>query len=399
MVSAEKLDFLLDKTRTIISHQREMKKARGETFNVFSILNMERRENETHSAFLAELLSPKGSHLRGNVFLQLFLETIEDSTIDLESAQTKVEHHIGPRNNKAKIGGRIDIYIWDRNGNCISIENKIDAGDQNSQIERYCNHNKDKNKVYYLTLKGAEPSVGSKGALVNGEHFYTISYRDHILEWLDKCIKEAAEQAILRESIKQYKLLIQKLTSTMDKKHQQDLTELMLKHFDEAAYIAENFAKVSTAIKERVRQRVIQKLRERLPETFVIHPGNKADKNYSQIWFKIRGFEHRELFFGLESFSGLGNYNGALFLGTFNTTGKKVGYATENYKFSNYWINTYQLPDLDQYSMHLGNSKTLQKIHTDEAFQEEFVEHVVRETALYLAQHVEPLRTYLEKTN
>lgn len=399
MVSTEKLDFLLDKTRTIISHQREMKKVRGETFNVFSILNMERRENETHSAFLAELLSPNGSHLRGNVFLQHFLETIEDKTIELETAQAKVEHHIGPRNDKAKTGGRVDIFIWDSRGNCICIENKIDAGDQHAQIERYCNHNKEKNRVYYLTLKGAEPSDGSKGGLINGEHFYTISYREQILEWLDKCIKEAAEQPILRESIKQYKLLIQKITSTMDKKHQQDLTELMLKHFDESAYIADNFVKVSAAIKERIRQSVIQKLKERLPDTFVIHPGNKADKHYSQIWFKVKGFESSKLFFGIESFSGQGNYNGALFIGTFNGFGRKIGFATENYKFSNYWINTYPLPNLDHYQMHLGNSTTLKKIHTDKVFYEEFVNHIVSETDLYLAQHVEHLRAYLAKGN
>src|SRR5688572_19048301 len=113
---AENTRVLLQTTKKIAEHQEEIKRLRGESFNVFSILKMESRENETHSAFLGELLNPFGSHLKGVLFLQLFLETIEyKGQFDLHSASVQLEKSVGARNNELKIGGRVDIYIYDDN--------------------------------------------------------------------------------------------------------------------------------------------------------------------------------------------------------------------------------------------------------------------------------------------
>lgn len=98
-----------------------------ENLNLFSILKMESNENATHSAFLGELLNPKGSHLKGNIFLKLFLATIHGhgKIFDVDSTQLILEKYIGIRNDETKQGGRIDIYLKDKRGNSISIENKI----------------------------------------------------------------------------------------------------------------------------------------------------------------------------------------------------------------------------------------------------------------------------------
>ena len=84
-------------------------------------------------------------------FLQLFLETVEHGghlQIGKHMSVT-LEHHIGWVDYEKKAGGRIDIYIEDRSKylekritKSISIENKINAGDQYLQIARYVNHNK-----------------------------------------------------------------------------------------------------------------------------------------------------------------------------------------------------------------------------------------------------------------
>jgi len=400
MINEDKLKNLLEHTSTILKHQRAMKKARGETFNVFSLLGMERSENKTHSAFLAELLNPSGSHLKGNVFLRLFLEVVEEKSIDVETAQVKVEHHIGLRDDKAKTGGRIDIYIWDRNGYSVSIENKIYAGDQNAQVERYCNYRKSSNKVYYLTLKGDEPSAASKGELESGTDYFNISYRDQVQEWLDRCIKEAAEHPILRESIKQYKLLIQKLTSTMDKKHQQDLNDLMLRHIRESSYIAENFAKVSATIKESVRQSVLGKLKEgRLGTGLTIAAGRDISDRYSQIWIRLKGMEDRKMFFGLESFSGQGHKGGALFIGVYNNGSKNNAYIAKSDRDSGNWYNVKELSNYAGYVLNLSNTDTLQRLHSDATFKEELVEHVVGEVEAYLDEHAGPLRAHLATEN
>lgn len=58
--------------------------------------------------------------------------------------------HIGEIDTERLTGGKIDTYIQDKNGNIISIENKINAKDQAYFIERYCNHEKESEKQSLL---------------------------------------------------------------------------------------------------------------------------------------------------------------------------------------------------------------------------------------------------------
>jgi hypothetical protein len=241
MENVTTIEYLLQETQRIAHRQQEMAVLRGENFNLFSILKMERKENSTHSAFLEELLNPKGSHLLGDVFLRSFLQEIDFKNIsdfDFESAKTKVEYHIAFKDIENKTGGRIDILISDKNGNTISVENKIDAGDQDYQIERYANFNKEKNTVYYLTLTGHPPSKKSKGDLNEDEDYHCISYSDTIISWLEKCHKEASNQAILRETIKQYMILISKLTNKLSSQEmKKELEQLISKNYSSAKLI------------------------------------------------------------------------------------------------------------------------------------------------------------------
>ena len=110
----KQIDLLLSHTRSVISHQKERERLLGEKFNVFSILRMERSENSTHSAFISELLKPDGSHLKGDLFLRLFLKVLGNDTLELESAKVITEYYIGRVDAKGKTGGRIDIFIFDK---------------------------------------------------------------------------------------------------------------------------------------------------------------------------------------------------------------------------------------------------------------------------------------------
>ena len=171
------LTNLFTSVQNLINHQEELEKAKGEKFNVFSILRMETKENDTHSNFLGNLLDPRGTHLMGPTFLKLFLDQINnESVLDIETTNVTLEYSCGPTNHKEKTGGRIDIYLEDNFGKSLSIENKIYADDQPNQIQRYVNHNKGNNQVYYLTLHGTEPSKKSKGKLKSGEDYFIISY-------------------------------------------------------------------------------------------------------------------------------------------------------------------------------------------------------------------------------
>lgn len=238
---------LLQSVDVTIKQQKEIQRLRGEDFNVFSILGIESRENKTHSAFLGELLNPQGTHGFGSRMLELFLQTIglPSRKFDVSDATIRLEAVCGNRDDVLKSGGRIDILLRDRRGKTVCIENKIYAGDQNAQIERYVNYNKANNTVYYLTLDGRPASSQSKGNLQDDQDYYCISYSTTILTWLEQCYREAAAHPILRESIRQYIILVKKLTHQLiDKTMEQNVFHLIASNYESAKVIADNIGKV-----------------------------------------------------------------------------------------------------------------------------------------------------------
>ena len=67
---------LLEKVSTKIKYENKEKQKTAEDFNIFEILGVAHLEVSTHSAFIANLLNPKGSHSQGTKFLEKFLEFI-----------------------------------------------------------------------------------------------------------------------------------------------------------------------------------------------------------------------------------------------------------------------------------------------------------------------------------
>ena len=131
----------------------------GEYFNIFNILSLSTNEVRTHSAFIAELLNPRGSHGQGSLYLDRFLAQfgIAGQAFDSKRSKVEIEYHIGGIDAKNSTGGRIDILLTDANTNRIMIENKIYAGDQHEQLLRYHRYDP-KAALFYLTLSGNEPS-------------------------------------------------------------------------------------------------------------------------------------------------------------------------------------------------------------------------------------------------
>ena len=264
----------------IIKHQKEIAILKGENFNIFSILKMEYRENETHSALLGEILKPNGSHGLGSVFLKCFLELLNIHThIDISSAKVILEKHLSSRNTLEVSGGRVDIFIIDDNGNTICIENKIHASDQELQIARYCNYNPGKNLVYYLTLEGEDPAKNSFADKIIDKDFFKISYKSEIIDWLEQCQKEATQFPILRESINQYALLLKKLTNQLsDYKMEQEIKDLIAANYEAASAIDGNVRPLELEYAEKLISEVVLKLRNSLSENFEV----KYDENLNK---------------------------------------------------------------------------------------------------------------------
>ena len=391
----KQFEQLLSNTRRIIAHQKEKEILMGEKFNVFSILRMESQENKTHSAFLCELLNPKGSHLKGSLFLELFLKTLGNTTIDLQTAKVKTEHSVGKINNNEKTGGRIDIYIWDRNNNSVSIENKINASEQEFQIERYCNHNRNRNTVYYLTKEGKIPE--SCGKFILGKDYFIISYKEQMQQWLEACLKESVDAPILRETIKQYIILIKKLTHTMNTKEEKELFDLIFNNYDESSIIAANFNKAVYKLLESIRKQVYDRLKVELEENYNLNLGGDVNRHYSQIWIRVKGKEENKILFGIENFA-FDNSSSSLELcvGVFIINGLyRPEYDAIGEKTSNYWINKQPISEFGHYKVSLSDSRTLKKLNSDGDFQNEFVNHIVSKSIQYINEHYESVVPFL----
>ena len=189
--------------------------AAGDNFNLFNVLQLQTDE-VSHSRILGELLNPNGSHGQGDTFLKLFVQKFDIQNFETENATLFLERSVG----KVKIteteaeGGRIDIFIQDKNKVCIAIENKIEALDQDAQLLRYHTFIKEENEkstLLYLTPFGKDAQEHS----IKGKNFQyqIISYANDILNWLLLCREKAANLPLLHASISQYINLIKSLTN------------------------------------------------------------------------------------------------------------------------------------------------------------------------------------------
>lgn len=190
---------------------------KGELFNLLTIINRGHLEVMTHSPILAELLSPSGSHEHGDVFLCLFLEQMELAGFEPEGSRVVREQSYGYL-------GRIDLVLTDSSGKNIFIENKIYAGLQERQLERYQEVDPAA-VILYLTLEGSLPD---KATLATVPNLRPISYRGDIVAWLHRCEKAAVGSHLVRESIVQYRNLVLLLTN-------QNLSHPMTKQLADAA--------------------------------------------------------------------------------------------------------------------------------------------------------------------
>ena len=229
---------VLESVDARLDTHRELRRLRGENFNVFRLLHMERSEDELHSRFIAELLDPRGMHDLGTTFLQLFLDRVGKEVgrrdwIHAEHATVKREEVIGPVeiDGEHSTGGRIDIFISDRERH-LSIENKIGAVEGEKQVTRYCNYRPDRHFVLFLTVHGDEADTEK-------DNYRSISYSEHILPWLESCQRHAADLPILRETIKQYIITVKGLTGgrTMDSQ----IRDAMKRHYRAAWEIRQTF--------------------------------------------------------------------------------------------------------------------------------------------------------------
>ena len=218
----KELKNLLQQVATITQKNNELLDAMGGRFNMFRICGVNHYEN-THSAIIAELLNPKGSHSLKSAFLEAFLNLIDKDSIPTTfNPSTATAYTEYTTDN-----GRIDILIEDDQKNALIIENKIYAPDQREQLKRYNQYAQKQYKaykIYYLTLLGDKASEQSG----EGVNYLPISYSDTIIKWLDQCITLSARLPIVRETLIQYSNHLKTLTNQdMNTKNQEEIVKTL----------------------------------------------------------------------------------------------------------------------------------------------------------------------------
>ena len=235
MKNMEKIQKLINKVEAIRQKAEKIHRKsydHGDEFDVFSVVGFWNEEVKFHSAIIAELLDPHGSHGAGDFYLKQFLNILERDDFPLDTTRVQPnsirkirERGIGPVTETT--GGEIDIIIEDGK-HALVIENKPGYRDQEVQMLRYHNYadeNYEDSILIYLTLDGRDASDYSTG----GKRFdYKCLSYDDILSWLDKCSCKSSPNTNVKAVINQYKLHIKKvLGNTMDDNNSKKLLTLL----------------------------------------------------------------------------------------------------------------------------------------------------------------------------
>ena len=269
-------------------------------FNLFTILRQPHEETGLHSQYLAHLLGPRASHDCGSLFLRLFLEQVGNG------AQTHHDEGISgscdllasldPASLKAAVVytemvapevGRLDIVVELGSWGVIVIENKIYAAEQKEQIDRYVGYLEAKYKgrrylMLYLTLDGRESSTAKKHA----ERYLRISYKKHILDWLEKCLRATYQYVNINQTLQQYKMVVQHLTGTLPEDQMEQVrgvvrqTPSLIRH-------SRAICEAVETIRQETMSSFVEYLRGRLAAAGIQAGEWRADRSNTLKWTKL----------------------------------------------------------------------------------------------------------------
>ncbi len=211
--------FLEEATTVISSWQKRLfnsRKADSPGFNVFAITFRSHFETTTHSAMLASLLDPMGSHEQGGLFLTAFLKCLATKWPPKDRSHRKIPEadrhwriHVEYVIPKQR---RIDILMHHPPTNFwLPIENKVYAEDQKKQLLDYWtwvrNQGTDPTATFpiiYLTIGGGKPPKSSTDGNENLlRDLVLMSYHDDVRGILRAVHQEIGSERV-RHTLDQY---------------------------------------------------------------------------------------------------------------------------------------------------------------------------------------------------
>jgi len=361
--------------------EQEKQKHRGlNNYNILTIVLKEHDEVRLHSRMIASLLDPLGEHYQSTLFLDKFLEVLNTPNFSINTNNCSVYREYK----------NIDIYITDGNKHII-IENKVYAGDQKNQIERYIEIIEEENKkleindilVVYLSLDRREPSSYSLGSLSidNGivqrvtkeiALFKSIHYKNEILKWLESCQYEVQNITNLNEVFRQY-IDVVKMINNQYKDKIMSLSDYIIENkevYKLAMELEKELPKVKKIIVDNFLNRIISLLRRELGEEWEIKFNQwKVLKIYKKNW--INSTDYNIIF--VFSFDDIEKYNEA-HLGIIRNSAKvdikndiikkfslELNSLNYNRKTTQWWLHKEYLSNMNDFIEYIQFNKNAEK--------------------------------------
>ncbi len=199
---------LINNFKPFLLEIKEEKKNNAFSYNIFSVLKIEFYEAKVHTPFLANLLDIGGSHCQGDLFYKSFIKQVAPQNkmdLFLSYDPDYLSCILEQRFNNSQPDILIIHKPTDENKRfAIIVENKINAGDQPKQLERYYNDvlkgteynfTDEQILIIYLTPNPTEPTETSileeeKKRLIADNVLICVSYVDDIKDWLLETKKE-----------------------------------------------------------------------------------------------------------------------------------------------------------------------------------------------------------------
>ena len=174
-------------------------------FNIFYLMGMTRDEVRTHSAVLANLLNPNGSHGQGVLFLRTYIDYCKDkylnfplNTEELDTGRWSAHAEMTTQH------GRLDVVVMNPTlGYLCLIENKVDAYEQPKQLQRYWQWMESRFREFpfqaliFLTIKGYDATTAWDFP------YYRLSYNQDIPNWLESAVPEI-QAPVVKTIVEQY---------------------------------------------------------------------------------------------------------------------------------------------------------------------------------------------------
>ena len=279
------IEVLLQQVANVLDMRNKVPKIAGAEFNIFTILNLEKKEVDTHCRLIYELLRPDGQHDLGRAFLEEFFRLVLRKPFP-DFVSVKREYVINALEDD--VYGRIDFFLEGRDC-CYPIEVKIKATDQNRQIERYTAFAKKakENQVYYLTLDGHEPSEDGIGNLKQTD-VECLSFSSDIRDWLVRCGEIAWKTPAVLEIIRQYICLIDKLTGSVQEDEYMEMIKNMINISKESYQSAVAVEQAIKPVRTEMMRRVFGEIENHIGDRLKIFEPQRNYINLSKAFYESR---------------------------------------------------------------------------------------------------------------